>query len=86
MLKTDTHLFGYLLQKIEIDDLMLLKVIDEILGEKSKVSGGNIQWSRAVSQVLHEAQQEAKKLNDQYVTLEHLLLAILKNKIRYRSY
>jgi ATP-dependent Clp protease ATP-binding subunit ClpB len=80
MLKTDTHLFGYLFQKIEIDDLLLLKVIDEILGEKSKVSGGNIQWSRAVSQVLHEAQQETKKLNDQYVTLEHLFLAILKNK------
>ncbi|MDG2415899.1 MAG: AAA family ATPase, partial [Flavobacteriaceae bacterium] len=47
---------------------------------KATVQGAEIGWSREASTVLQQAIQESKKMNDDYVTLEHIFLAIFNTK------
>ena len=56
------------------------RVLDNILRGYPKVTGGQIYLSDAANQVLAKAQQSAKNAGDDYVSLEHLLLGLLKGK------
>jgi len=51
-----------------------------MLVQKATVQGAEIGWSREASAVLQQAIQESKKMNDDYVTLEHIFLAIFNTK------
>ncbi|MDG1048111.1 MAG: AAA family ATPase, partial [Flavobacteriaceae bacterium] len=51
-----------------------------MLVQKATVQGAEIGWSREASTVLQQAIQESKKMNDDYVTLEHIFLAIFNTK------
>jgi ATP-dependent Clp protease ATP-binding subunit ClpB len=69
------------LQKLGISIEQLQGQLEQILGKLPKVSGGaQSQLSRTTSRVLEAAQKEAEQLKDEYVSTEHVLLAIASEK------
>lgn len=80
LLKADQHLMPFLLKKMEVNVPILQQILDKMLVQKATVQGTEIGWSREASAVLQQAIQESKKMNDDYVTLEHIFLAIFNTK------
>ena len=70
-----------ILSKLEADPDAVEARVREVLAAMPKVSGqAQIYLSQALSGILNEAQKEASRLKDEYVTVEHLLLAISAEK------
>ncbi len=76
----DENVLPYILKKLSINTTLLQQILDSTLSSFSKVSGGEIMFSRGAGAMLNEANGIAKKMNDDFVSIEHLLLAILKSK------
>ena len=76
----DENVLPFLLKKLNVNVAILQQILDKELESFSKVSGGDIMLSRAASKALNEAAIIAKKMNDDYVSIEHLALAIFKSK------
>lgn len=80
ILETDDNVLPYLLKKYEVDKDTLTKVIEAELKRYPKVSGGQITLSQNTGKTLTQAQTIANKMKDDYVTIEHLILAIIDSK------
>lgn len=80
ILQTDDNVLPYLLKKYEVDKDTLTKVIEAELKRYPKVSGGQITLSQNTGKTLTQAQTIANKMKDDYVTIEHLILAIIDSK------
>ena len=80
ILETDDNVLPYLLKKYEIDKDTLTKVIDAELKRYPKVSGGQIALSQNAGKTLTQAQTIANKMKDDFVTIEHLILAMVDGK------
>ncbi len=79
LLKLDDSLILKLIEKMEIDKEHFVKRVEYYLGQNVKVSGaGNLYISNALNKVLVNAEDEAKQMGDEYVSVEHLFLALLK--------
>ena len=76
MLQEDNQVVEYLLNKQGVNIDYLKKEIDELIQTYSKVSGGNMHVSQNLSRVLNDAMNEAQKMKDEYVSVEHLVLAL----------
>ena len=76
----DENVLPFLLKKLNVNIPMLQQILDKDLESFPKVSGGDIMLSREASKTLNEASIIAKKMNDDYVSIEHLILAIFKSK------
>jgi len=70
----------FLLKKLGVNIPHLVVKLDEIIQSLPKVSGGEPYLSRECNSALQTALSEAKQMGDEYVSLEHLLLAIIKGK------
>ncbi|MEM1258161.1 MAG: ATP-dependent chaperone ClpB [Bacteroidota bacterium] len=78
--EVDENVLPFLLKKLNVNTSLLHQVLDKELESFSKVSGGEIMLSREAGKTLNEANGIAKKMTDEYVSLEHLLWAIFKSK------
>ncbi len=67
----------FLFQKLGVNTTQLTTVLDTQIASYPKVSGGSPYLSRETNEVLNRALDLAKEMNDEYVTIEHLLLALL---------
>ncbi|WP_432411265.1 ATP-dependent chaperone ClpB [Rasiella sp. SM2506] len=76
----DENVTPFLLKKLNVNVGLLQQVLDKQLESFPKVSGGDIMLSRETNKTITEASIIAKKMNDEYVSIEHLLLAIFKSK------
>ncbi len=76
----DENVTPFILKKLNVNVALIKQVLDKQLESFSKVTGGDIMLSRDAGKMLNEASIIAKKMNDEYVSIEHLLLAILKSK------
>ena len=76
----DENVTPFLLKKLNVNVELLQKVLNKQLESFPKVSGGDIILSREAGKSVNEASIVAKKMNDEYVSIEHLLLAIFKSK------
>jgi len=76
----DENVTPFLLKKLGVNIELLKSVIDKTIESYSKVTGGEIRLSRNASKMLNTATEVAKKMNDEYVSIEHLILSILKTK------
>lgn len=76
----DENVTPFILKKLNVNIDLFKKVLDSTLLSFPKVTGGEIQLSRDASYMLNEAIAIAKKMNDEYVSIEHLILAIFKSK------
>lgn len=79
ILNEDEKLITYLFNKSggNIDNLQL--VIDSIIRSYPKVSGTNEYLSNEANRTIREAEKAAKSLGDEFITIEHLLIGILKS-------
>lgn len=74
----DESLIKKLLIKMEVDVSVLEYRLQELLSKKPKVTGGEVYISNDLNKVLIYAEDEAKKMGDAYVSVEHLFLSIIK--------
>ncbi len=75
----DENVTPFILKKLAINVGLFNQLLDKTLESFAKVSGGDIMLSREASKSLTEAQSLAKNMNDEYVSIEHLILAIFKS-------
>ena len=80
ILTTDENVTPYLLKKLNVNSQLFEQLIDSQLKSFSKVTGGQIQLSRVTSETLNDAAIIAKKMTDEFVSVEHLIIAIFKSK------
>ena len=80
ILNVDENVVPFLLKKLNVNTDLLGKTIDQILSSMPKVSGGEQFLSKEASVALQKASQYAKEFNDQFVSIEHILLGILSGK------
>ncbi|GER60881.1 ATP-dependent chaperone ClpB [Patiriisocius marinus] len=80
ILSVDENVTPFLLKKLQVNMSLLEQIIDKELERLPKVTGGETTMGRATNKVLQEASATALKMNDEYVSIEHLLLAIVKDK------
>ncbi len=76
--QSDENISKFLLKKSEVDDTLVRDRNRESIEALPKVEGGNIYLSQSANKVLLEAPNIAKKMGDEYVTIEHLWLALLE--------
>ena len=76
----DENVLPYLLKKLNVNQELLSKIVESTLQSYPKVQGGDIQLSRSANNTLLEASNLAKKMTDEYASVEHLLLAIFDSK------
>ncbi|WBL26653.1 ATP-dependent chaperone ClpB [Zunongwangia sp. HGR-M22] len=75
----DENVTPFLLKKLNINVNLFTQILDNTLQSFPKVSGGDIMLSREAGKTVNEASSIAKKMNDEYVSVEHLILAIFKS-------
>ena len=78
--EVDNNVLPFILKKLQVNTTTLGQAVEKALASYPKVQGGQMSLSRTAGEVLTEASNIAKKMNDEYVSIEHLLLAIFKIK------
>ncbi|MBL4568275.1 MAG: type VI secretion system ATPase TssH, partial [Flavobacteriaceae bacterium] len=73
ILEVDENVLPFILKKLNVNNAMLLQILDAILESLPKVSGGDIMLSREANKTINEASIIAKKMNDDFVSIEHLI-------------
>ncbi|MFI5164292.1 MAG: ATP-dependent chaperone ClpB, partial [Bacteroidia bacterium] len=80
ILDSDDSVTPFLLKKLNVNISIFTKTLDKIVESYPKVSGGGQYLSQTANQAIAKAQNFAKEFNDEYVSIEHLLLGILSVK------
>jgi ATP-dependent Clp protease ATP-binding subunit ClpB len=80
ILEVDENVTPFILKKLNVNIPLFKQVLEATIQSFPKVSGGEVMLSRTTNTTLNEAEIIAKKMNDEYVSIEHLLLAIYNSK------
>ncbi|UOK42055.1 MULTISPECIES: ATP-dependent chaperone ClpB [Flavobacterium] len=80
ILEVDENVTPFILKKLNVNLNLFKQILDSTIQSFPKVSGGDIMLSREANNTLLEATNIAKKMNDEYVSIEHLILAIFKSR------
>ena len=78
ILQVDENISAFLMKKSEADLNLIREKNREALEKLPRVEGGNIYLSQNANKILLEAPNVAKKMGDEYVTIEHLWLSLLE--------
>ena len=78
MLTLEDSLILKLIEKMEINKEHFMNRVREYLEKKVKVQGGNLRISNDLNKVLISAEDEAKQMGDEYISVEHLFLTLIK--------
>ena len=78
LLNQEDSLILKLIEKMEIDKEHFCKKVQEAVNKRVKVSGGQVYIGQYLNKVLVSAEDEAKAMGDEYVSVEHLFLALLR--------
>ena len=76
--QSDENISSFLLKKSEADAALIRERNRENIEKLPKVEGGNLYPSQSLSRILLNAPNIAKKMGDEYVTIEHLWLALVE--------
>ena len=82
LLHQEDSLIGQLIEKMGVDGAAFSKALDRALDGRVKVSGGTPYIGGDLNQVLITAPDEARAMGDEYTSVEHLFLAMLKKPNR----
>lgn len=75
----EDSLIRKLLEKMEIQPQAFEKSLDQALEARVKVSGGSLHYGQYLNKALVEAEDEATQMGDEYVSVEHLFLSIIRH-------
>ena len=78
LLTQEDSLILKLIEKMEINKEYFLNTVKNALDAKVKVSGGELRFGQYLNKALVNAEDEAKVMGDEYVSVEHLFLSLLK--------
>ena len=78
LLEQEDSLLLKLIEKMEIDKDYFRNSLNQALDAKVKVSGGELRFGQYLNKALVSAEDEAKAMGDEYVSVEHLFLALLR--------
>ena len=79
LLTQEDSLIGKLIEKMEIQREYFENRVEQAINARVKVSGGNPYVGQYLNKALISAEDEAKRMGDEYVSVEHLFLALLNN-------
>jgi ATP-dependent Clp protease ATP-binding subunit ClpB len=79
MLQVEGSLIPKLIEKMGIDADVFGAQVDGILAKRPKVSGGDMRVGRELNEALIYAEDEAKRMGDEYVSVEHLFLSVMEH-------
>ncbi len=82
LLKVEDSLILKLIEKMEIQKEHFVDRVEKAIAKRTKVQGGKVYVGADLNKVLVNAEDEAKQLGDEYVSVEHLFLAMVKNPNR----
>ncbi|HPR59236.1 MAG TPA: ATP-dependent Clp protease ATP-binding subunit, partial [Bacteroidales bacterium] len=85
ILDSDENVVPFLLKKMDIDLNALNREIEQLLSGYPKVTGGQVYLSPDASTALQKALTFLKMFNDEFVTIEHIILGILSGKDKTAS-
>ncbi|HBI41045.1 MAG TPA: ATP-dependent chaperone ClpB [Tenacibaculum sp.] len=80
LLVVDENILPFLLKKLNVNLQVIKQVLDKQLESFNKVSGSEIMLSREANKTLTEATRISKKMNDEFVSIEHLIISIFNSK------
>lgn len=75
MMTVEDSLIRQLIEKMGMEPEVLLAQIDGLLKKRPKVSGGELHIDKYVNETMIYAEDEAKQMGDEYVSVEHLFLS-----------
>ncbi|WP_373074231.1 Clp protease N-terminal domain-containing protein, partial [Zeaxanthinibacter enoshimensis] len=78
--EVDENVMPFILKKLNVNFQLVKQVLDRELEHMPKVTGADIMLSKEAGKTLNEASAVARKMGDEYVSVEHLLLAIFKSR------
>ncbi|MGB3142663.1 MAG: ATP-dependent chaperone ClpB [Maribacter sp.] len=78
--EVEENVMPFILKKLGVNFNLLQQILEKELNSFPKVEGGELQFSREASKTLNEANGIAKKMGDEFVSIEHLFVAILNSK------
>ena len=78
LLTIEDSLILKLIEKMEVNKEAFLSQVQQAVEKKPKVSGGQTYISKSLNKVLVSAEDEAKAMGDEYVSVEHLFLSLMK--------
>ena len=79
LLTIEDSLILKLIEKMEVNKDAFLSQTQQLIEKKPKVSGGQVYISKSLNEVLVSAEDESKAMGDEYVSVEHLFLSLLKH-------
>lgn len=79
LLTIEESLIMKLIEKMDINKESFLSQVQKLVEKRPKVSGGQVYISNDLNKVLITAEDEAKSMGDEYVSVEHLFLALIKH-------
>ncbi len=77
IMETDESVSSFVFGKFGTNEEIIKQVLDKTIESYPKVSGGNQYLSNGSAKALKNAEVEAREMNDEYVTIEHILLGLL---------
>jgi len=78
--EVEENVVPFILKKLNINPAIVTQILEKELESFSKVSGGDLMIAPETAKSLNEASSIAKKMGDEFVSIEHLLFAIFKSK------
>ncbi len=78
LLTQEDSLILKLIEKMEINKEYFINTVKKALDARVKVSGGDLRFGQYLNKALVNAEDEAKAMGDEYVSVEHLFLSLLK--------
>ena len=82
LLTIEDSLIVKLIEKMEINTSHFINRAEQALERRTKVQGGQVYIGKDLNKVLISAEDEAKQMGDEYVSVEHLFLTMLKHPNR----
>ena len=78
--EVDENVAPFILKKLNVNVPLFLQLLESTIQSFPKVTGGEIMLSRTANTTLNESEIIAKKMNDEFVSIEHLILAVFDSK------
>ena len=79
MILSDDYLVPNLMKKLGVNLSRLNDTLDQVINSQPRSSGSELYYSSEVSKTFNDAIAMAKKMGDEYVSIEHLLLAVFES-------
>ena len=81
LLTQDDSLIAKLMEKMGLDKNMVINRVEESLRKLPKIQGGQQYVGQALNNVLVHAEDEARQMGDEYVSVEHLFLSMIRTNM-----